>query len=91
MKFRKSLAQVFDSKYLEITEKCSHLKCLQQLAPKYTADTAETDIEEIIEKGLDSLYEQVQEKQRKLRQSKEQFDRLALQLFNCGEPESDPN
>lgn len=46
-------------------------------------------MDENIDKGLDDLYEEIQSKQKKLKQSKEQFDRLANLLFNCDGVESD--
>ncbi|CAD8141622.1 unnamed protein product [Paramecium pentaurelia] len=94
LKFRKCLAQIFDTKYLEICEKCSHNRLQQVFLPLFSSTVTEyneTQITQQIEEGLDKLYESIQEKQQKLKQSKEQFDKLASQLFNCEDDVEESN
>ncbi|CAK88228.1 unnamed protein product (macronuclear) [Paramecium tetraurelia] len=94
LKFRKCLAQIFDTKYLEICEKCSHNRLQQVFLPLFSSSVTEYNEAQItlqIEEGLDKLYESIQEKQQKLKQSKEQFDKLASQLFNCEDDVEESN
>ncbi|CAK58495.1 unnamed protein product (macronuclear) [Paramecium tetraurelia] len=94
LKFRKCLAQIFDTKYLEICEKCSHNRLQQVFLPLFSSTVTEyneTQLTQQIEEGLDKLYESIQEKQQKLKQSKEQFDKLASQLFNCEDDVEESN